>query len=75
MGQAGVAAIRAVTRVCCARTLLCAQALGEGNVRLVIDLDFNGLMPQHDQKHLCQQLGYSYSANTKVRVCVGFASV
>jgi hypothetical protein len=31
----------------------------------VIDLDFEGLMPESDVKHLIQQLCFSYSANSK----------
>ncbi|KAJ9522999.1 hypothetical protein QJQ45_023828 [Haematococcus lacustris] len=43
-----------------------AQALEPGNQRLAIDLDFAALMSEGDQRHLVQQLSYSYSANGSV---------
>ncbi|KAL6764727.1 hypothetical protein V8C86DRAFT_3022151 [Haematococcus lacustris] len=42
------------------------QALEPGNQRLAIDLDFAALMSEGDQRHLVQQLSYSYSANGSV---------
>uniref|UniRef100_A0A7S3QW01 tRNA (guanine(9)-N(1))-methyltransferase n=1 Tax=Dunaliella tertiolecta TaxID=3047 RepID=A0A7S3QW01_DUNTE len=42
-----------------------AKALAEGNFRIVIDMDFNGIMPDNDQRHLCSQLGFAYSAVTR----------
>lgn len=50
------------TLPCC----LPVQSLVPGNQRFAIDMDFNGLMPESDMRHLVQQLSYSYSANTSV---------
>lgn len=42
------------------------QSVSPGNQRIVIDLDFEGMMPEGDQRHLIQQLSYSYHANSCV---------
>mmetsp|Transcript_367 Transcript_367/g.598 ORF Transcript_367/g.598 Transcript_367/m.598 type:complete len:387 (-) Transcript_367:758-1918(-) len=51
-----------------AKQIRMKQAVSEGSQsqKLVIDLDFEGLMPETDERHLCQQISYSYSANSKV---------
>lgn len=41
------------------------QALAEGQ-RVVIDLDFEGLMSESDARHLVQQLSFAYAANKAV---------
>ncbi len=40
----------------------CSQALNSGP-RIVIDLAFEDKMVENDIRHLCKQLGFSYSAN------------
>lgn len=41
------------------------SAMQPGNQRVVIDLDFEGMMPEGDLRSLCQQLSYSYSSNKR----------
>ncbi len=42
------------------------HAQQSGGPDLCLDLDFEGMMTESELKHLCNQLGYSYSANGKV---------